>query len=899
MDASTDESSVVGDEAAQAEPLPRAAATQRCRRPRQAPRGPLRIFLVVAAAEGLWSDLSTEIGAQQGSGAFFVGAVLACSWAVVPPSAQNLDDVHVRIRARARTLSRTRVCRGFVEYPIYQALKLLRPICIDETRIPPSLGDMADELAMVAGDEQHFAFGEVVARWQERAPGRLLRISLAHAFAAMVISGGAPILHCVPIGARICRSNLLDPHSPSKSQLERCIQSFGAPCDAAQSPIPVAPHSLQDNMHDPKLVIELLEGSLLLKDIRKMSSATNIFARIISRRTSLPLAQLLSSDAAVVGYETLRKARVRLDSSAMMLWRRLISQTLNTIGDENCNLYLFADGSPQWRGLELFAASYDFDDGSSLVRRLLPLTSLERTQLNTLGKTFTLLWQLFLVCGPGFQMLRRVCARVRSVTTDMGVERGLSNVHDCLGDFYKLVEPRWVDSQPRVGFLFPRALQMPGWKHSIDNLIHRGLCALVWFPSWLLKFKALVGFLRQETVVSAICKSWLRAGWGGAAAVLQKATFPSFAHWRWGTLDMCCVALRGVFRTLSEHFDATPFATLRDRASLQLVVQALRSSAWADQFRFVAWFCQWLGHLLSWVGGCPCHGEEFAHNDRQRRAWVCSMKGRRLPEAYEKAMSQLRWGLEQANNWEFGFFTDNALLTQCQGCVRAVYSAGVAKFRFLDEIPYLCARLRQPGIAKRCVDQWHASPAAAHHRVSHEFLSEASVFRKHIDEIDEHGGSIAPPLDAQIRSLSLIPLDDSVAEGPHARAKKIKDHSKRSTWAWAAASMRLAQNLEDARTILAAVGLDVTDVWRCHKAVLKSELARFPFAPMRISDKKFVERLYRVAHWPTLVELPRADTAGRGGEPPDDPGDPGERGPDESAESDSSTVKGDDAGSIR
>ena len=40
---------------------------------------------------------------------------------------------------------------------MYPALKLMRPICIEETRIAPSLGDMAGELAMVAGDEQDFA----------------------------------------------------------------------------------------------------------------------------------------------------------------------------------------------------------------------------------------------------------------------------------------------------------------------------------------------------------------------------------------------------------------------------------------------------------------------------------------------------------------------------------------------------------------------------------------------------------------------------------------------------------------------------------------------------------------------------------------------------------------------
>ena len=128
MDASLDESSVVGDEAAQAEPLPLSGeATQRCRRPRQAPRGLLRIFLVVAAADSVWSNLLRETWRSAREWC------LACSWAVVSPSARHLDDVHVRIRARARKLSRTHVRRGFAEYPIYQALKLMRPICTDET----------------------------------------------------------------------------------------------------------------------------------------------------------------------------------------------------------------------------------------------------------------------------------------------------------------------------------------------------------------------------------------------------------------------------------------------------------------------------------------------------------------------------------------------------------------------------------------------------------------------------------------------------------------------------------------------------------------------------------------------------------------------------------------------
>ena len=105
-----------------------------------------------------------------------------------------------------------------------------------------------------------------------------------------------------------------------------------------------------------------------------------------------------------------------------------------------------------------------------------------------------------------------------------------------------------------VAPLFPRALHMAGWKHLIDNLIQRGLCSLPWFPVWLTRYKSLIGFLRQTPVVTQVCRVWRSRGMNGAASILQAATFPSFANWRWGTLDWCVVVkIFHVFYVTNHH----------------------------------------------------------------------------------------------------------------------------------------------------------------------------------------------------------------------------------------------------------------------------------------------------------------------------------------------------------
>lgn len=83
-----------------------------------------------------------------------------------------------------------------------------------------------------------------------------------------------------------------------------------------------------------------------------------------------------------------------------------------------------------------------------------------------------------------------------------------------------------------------------------------------------------------------------------------------------------------------------------------------------------------------------------------------------------------------------------------------------------------------------------ATEASYHHKVSVAFLCEGSALRRAIDEMPQYGMSAR--LFSAVRALGAVPLDDAVAEGPHARAHRLELHSRRACWPWHDSSLRLA-----------------------------------------------------------------------------------------------------------
>ena len=111
----------------------------------------------------------------------------------------------------------------------------------------------------------------------------------------------------------------------------------------------------------------------------------------------------------------------------------------------------------------------------------------------------------------------------------------------------------------------------------LDLLLRKACCSISWFPSFLEQVKAVVSWLRTEIYVETLKREWASRGLDAAIALLGAISLPTFAHWRWGTLNACCQVLGAALATIAQNWDPTRFRGGRDERQLTLVTTALRS----------------------------------------------------------------------------------------------------------------------------------------------------------------------------------------------------------------------------------------------------------------------------------------------------------------------------------
>jgi hypothetical protein len=75
--------------------------------------------------------------------------------------------------------------------------------------------------------------------------------------------------------------------------------------------------------------------------------------------------------------------------------------------------------------------------------------------------------------------------------------------------------------------------------------------------------------------------------------------------------------------------------------------------------------------------------------------------------------------------WLLNIYCVFAILS-IKGAVRKVVGVGKLKIKHLDEIPYLFARLGEPGIKDRVIEQWKSASKDRHHPVSVHIMDESS-----------------------------------------------------------------------------------------------------------------------------------------------------------------------------
>lgn len=552
---------------------------------------------------------------------------------------------------------------------------------------------------------------------------------------------GAPFcFYAACVSHRFCRNALRV--GPSKKQLRKFRVHDSVQGVSRSLPTHLAPQlrPVRYNQHvQAAIIIEWVAASRFISDINMAQASAKAHAAIFARGSTETKEQMMARITCITK-STITKARVKVDCLAMLMYQVLFRSMIDSV--DSFNIHLFCDGSPQWRGVELYASSMDLMFESMCRRSLLPVVGLPRYALDVVGKTVALLWQLMLVVGV--DMLQMVCRRVRSLTTDNGVERLIQALPDFLHDFFvycRIKPPRGLQQE---SLLFPRAIRIPGWRHKFDLIIRKGLVGMLSFPAWLKKLKSLVRLMRDHSLLEVLVTGLEAQGAHGLSALLTDAKCPSFAKWRWCTLHACCQSMKGFIRSLAQHFDPVWFAAIRDQEIVRDVLAALRSEHWLSLLDFITWYSQWLTDILEWVGGCDCHPDDGAAS--------CNYKGRRLAHAYTYASHALREGLGQANDWRIGAFRmSQHSLTEAIGCVRVSFAFGVTALDYLDRVPVLLCRLGQPGVRHRVLQQFDAVPRCHHDAVTLEFLDRSdSSMRADVLLVGDDGSGLSPRLAKEV-----------------------------------------------------------------------------------------------------------------------------------------------------
>lgn len=797
---------------------------------RRVTEGPLRIYIVVGVRGGLWAkvpgaETTADLQESQGPDMVVLGAVLAKSWVLRTVDSQADDQVQLMRREAVRN-SAAAASLGFIEHPIVARARLVDQFVVPaESGLAEIAAALQDSMVdLCPGAQQTTArlrFAEAVGQWRSDGALPSVLATLAPRFAERVMSDWS-CLHCVQVSGRTPKKRFLLADEPGSKRLrtwskeQRQEGRTTIPSQVAVvSPgmLVVTPAGrVAGRAH---LMLDWLDASSYIKNICLAKPAAAAFAKVLARGGPETAPDMVNR-AEFVDKDSLRDARVQADCVAMLLHRSLV-RSLDAGGRGlRCNAYLFVDASPQWRGSELWATTCDLHDGEGdiLQRRLWPVLALDLQLRDATGKMLALLWQAYLMAGPSLEGMQSFLRKVRSVTSDLGTERKLSDMPFALDLFGELI--RHPDAGKIIrnqgDYLFPRAIQMPGWQHLWDNLLQKGLSGMTFFPAWVDRLKALTGFLRLATVRAELKKRFTSVGLLGLAEMVDASTIPGFAKWRWHTLATVCEALNPFLETFCTHFDSSWFANTKDATRLRKVTEACRPE-WRKQFAFVRFFSSWLSDIMAWGTGCACHGSHSA-GAGTGPSEKCLLKGRRLKEAHRFAEAALTEGLVQANGWTpTTFGCGDEFWRASQGSVRAVCGLAREKLRYLTKIPWLLARLDEPDVRDECVSQWDSAPPSAHHRVSAEFLAPGGPLRAMVDEIRPDGSGLSARLFDEVRSLQLVPMDDSVCESPHAAAEAIKTKSRACSWYWLAATMRLRQNLNDLRQLPSALGTDLNKDW--------------------------------------------------------------------------------------
>ena len=393
--------------------------------------GKLVCFFILASTTGLWLNLCPLADAPTPDMPLEQDLVLGLvtGWWELVSHANMPEDELTRlmlheIRGRRYQLAH-RVSYGYLVYRIVEAIQLTEPLPVARHVGSAWLCDAlaAHTYRLIVGEVR----GETVATWlrsvSRHTKGRMSLAKFAPWVAAYLLTGHTGLLHCVIVTMPFGRRHCIGKFAPTLDVLQSWVQQ------AAPQPLLAGIESGQWTraLHDPADILDWIDATQYIRNLQQTHECAESWSRIFGKYYPGVSAADLMAHVKLMSDDVLRKARVQLDCAAMLYFQAFFQTAVL----DDINIILYVDGSPQHRGVEMFAASMDIIMGTWpniwWRRVLLPVVALARTQLDAIGKTIALLWQLTLVTGPA--LLPLVLRRVRGILSDNGVER-LILVHD-------------------------------------------------------------------------------------------------------------------------------------------------------------------------------------------------------------------------------------------------------------------------------------------------------------------------------------------------------------------------------------------------------------------------------------------------------------------------------------
>ena len=89
---------------------------------------------------------------------------------------------------------------------------------------------------------------------------------------------------------------------------------------------------------------------------------------------------------------------------------------------------------------------------------------------------------------------------------------------------------------------------------------------------------------------------------------------------------------------------------------------------------------------------------------------------------------------------------------------RWIHAFVVTQIDYLDRIPWLAARLYQPGVRDRCIHQFESCEPSQHDRTSRDLFEPGGPFYDHVLAISPDGGNISPLLAQEIDGIRNLPF---------------------------------------------------------------------------------------------------------------------------------------------